>query len=732
MATTGRDPAAADARRRTTTDEAALERAVRAALARTIGSRATCSGTTVPAWATRSTRGPALAALGRRRRTGEKRGIRVRLLSEQLRDHLDHARSLLHAGDSDRARIASACGLTGERQAGWAGGQARTSGRDRAPPPRQREPVRRLEGERLGLSRAARRVRRELSSRLRCVAGAAADRARAAADRASVNDRATTRSRSTGLERASGHRSRSSAAAPGATAGFAAAVRRVRSLQGRRGRRSAGAVSATLSDSPLCRDPQPLGPGSFWYPVGAGPRLHLPPETAFFPATRSWAPGQRRQARRSIPAAIAASVADRLALSPGRIRRASPRRDGAHRRGFVVLARSGAERRGADGHARGRDRDGHGRAGRVEWRFGDGARPAGGPGVPYRSGPPPEGAVVHVYETRCLPGDQGRNPYVLASCGPADTGSRRSSPGGSRSRRAGRSTASGTLPTRTTATAIAYPVSEARAFLVPGAVAVTGFLLGLVFAGGVALIWAGRGLRRGRATRSGAPQRSRAPIASAHQPASFRCSLWSRLRRSRGVVVWSLVGVPVLAFACAIGGAYAPFAWAGRRRERRLRERERAWPAALAQLADALEAGIAFPAAVALVARDAGPRRCGAISRASTRGCARAGWRRPWTGCGDAGSGPRTRSRCCCGPALLELPAGGLAPVLRELDGVLSERLEAREKARSRASSCSSRRRSSRSARSCCCCSSGLASPAYLDAYRTPGRNARRRARRRS
>ena len=37
--------------------------------------------------------------------------------------------------------------------------------------------------------------------------------------------------------------------------------------------------------------------------------------------------------------------------------------------------------------------------------------------MPYRSGPPPEGAIVHIYETRCLPGDEGRNPYVLGSCG---------------------------------------------------------------------------------------------------------------------------------------------------------------------------------------------------------------------------------------------------------------------------------------------------------------------------
>src|SRR5205823_6258000 len=73
-----------------------------------------------------------------------------------------------------------------------------------------------------------------------------------------------------------------------------------------------------------------------------------------------------------------------------------------------------------------------------------------------------------------------------------------------------------------------------------------------------------------------------------------------------GLFAWSLARIPILALAGAAAGAYAPFGWARRRRERAARERERGWPAALTQLADALEAGIAFPAAVALVA-EAGP-----------------------------------------------------------------------------------------------------------------------------
>lgn len=168
------------------------------------------------------------------------------------------------------------------------------------------------------------------------------------------------------------------------------------------------------------------------------------------------------------PAAIAASIADRLALLPGRIQ-TSPRVTGltgavswfwldpAPRREELTVSLAGqtvtvvAE---PDG---------------IEWRFGDGAELAGGAGHPYRPGPPLAEAIVHRYETRCLPGDQGRNPYVLASCG-------------SRGYRieavivwrisftaSGPVDANGTLPSRTTATSRPYPVSEARGFLVEGA-----------------------------------------------------------------------------------------------------------------------------------------------------------------------------------------------------------------------------------------------------------------------
>ena len=70
---------------------------------------------------------------------------------------------------------------------------------------------------------------------------------------------------------------------------------------------------------------------------------------------------------------------------------------------------------------------------------------------------------------------------------------------------------------------------------------------------------------------------------------------------------------------------------------------------------------------------------------------------------------------------LLELPAGGLAPVLRELAGMLSARLEAREKARSRASTLRLEAGILAVSPILLLLLVGLSSPAYLDAYRTPG-----------
>jgi tight adherence protein B len=248
---------------------------------------------------------------------------------------------------------------------------------------------------------------------------------------------------------------------------------------------------------------------------------------------------------------------------------------------------------------------------------------------------------------------------------------------------------------------------------------VTGFLLGLVFAAGVALLWAGAVC--GADVRLG-PGRLRVLVRQSDLPLSPPLFLLVVLAAAvlAALLVWSLVDVPVLALAGAIGGAYGPVAWAGRRREYRLRERERGWPAALAQLVDALEAGIAFPAAVALVG-ETGPMALRAdLARfhARLRG---GGLASAIDGLTEQGERIADTVALILRASLLELPAGGLAPVLRELAAVLSERLEAREKARSRASSLQLEAAILALSPIVLLLLVGLASPGYLEAYRTPG-----------
>jgi len=248
---------------------------------------------------------------------------------------------------------------------------------------------------------------------------------------------------------------------------------------------------------------------------------------------------------------------------------------------------------------------------------------------------------------------------------------------------------------------------------------VTGFLLGLVFAGGVAIVWAGAvcgvelPIRSGRLTRL--VRQSELPLS----PPLFLCSVVAASALA-GLLVWSLVDVPVFALGGAIAGAYAPVAWAARRRSRRLAERERAWPAVLAQLADALEAGLAFPAAVALVAESGPPPLRGDLTRfhARLRG---GGLGAAIDGLTDRGERTADTVALLLRAGLLELPSGGLAPVLRELAGVLAERLEAREKARSRASTLQLEAAILALSPIVLLLLVGLASPAYLEAYRTPG-----------
>jgi hypothetical protein len=167
------------------------------------------------------------------------------------------------------------------------------------------------------------------------------------------------------------------------------------------------------------------------------------------------------------PAAVAASVADRLSLFPGRIR-TSPTAAGLTGTDSWFWLEPGPRSEELTVSLAGETVTVVAEPDGVEWRFGDGAGIAGGAGRPYRAGPPPADAIVHMYETRCLPGDQGRNPYVLASCGTSGYTIEAVIAWRISFSARGRIEASGTLPSRTTEASRPYAVSEARGFLVSG------------------------------------------------------------------------------------------------------------------------------------------------------------------------------------------------------------------------------------------------------------------------
>jgi tight adherence protein B len=249
----------------------------------------------------------------------------------------------------------------------------------------------------------------------------------------------------------------------------------------------------------------------------------------------------------------------------------------------------------------------------------------------------------------------------------------------------------------------------------------TGLLLAMCFATGVALLWLGTVGGVALPAAPAALTRIGGVLGDAGltmRPLSFvALAVGSGLLAA--FATWSIVAVPILAVVAAAGGTWAPVAWVRRRRDRRERERERAWPAALSGIADALEAGIAFPAAVAL-AGERGPTTLrGDWTAFHAR--MRSGGLDAAVG-GLAGTGERSADTVAVllRAGLLELPAGGLAPVLRDLAQMLSERFEAREKARSRAASLQLEAAILALSPIALLLLVGLGSPAYLDAYRTP------------
>jgi tight adherence protein B len=245
----------------------------------------------------------------------------------------------------------------------------------------------------------------------------------------------------------------------------------------------------------------------------------------------------------------------------------------------------------------------------------------------------------------------------------------------------------------------------------------TGLMLAACFASGVALL-----LARKRALPM--PRLGARLTAQLHAAGLPGRSLLLLVVASVGAVllgacVWALTRLPLLALLAVAAGAYIPFALLRARAERRWREREQAWPAALNQFADALEAGIAFPAALALAARS-GPmplrRELAQLHlRSHTSGLAAAleGLR--------TGGGGAARLAALLHGGLLELGGGALAPLLRQLAATLAAGEHSREKARSRAASLRLEALVLALSPIGFLLLIGAVSPGYLAAYRTTG-----------
>lgn len=234
-------------------------------------------------------------------------------------------------------------------------------------------------------------------------------------------------------------------------------------------RSGGGAVSPypTLSsNSPLLKDP---GHGSFWYSDGSGQQcLYTPNVTETTPCFNVVTPGTpaKPAARAVNPATLAAKAAKSLSLDAGQIT-ASPsaRVDGltGSESWFWLTPTPGTESAAAS--AGGERVTVTAKESSVDWSFGDNTTLDGGPGVPYDPDATPAGAVTHDYATRCLPGDQGHDPYVLASCGPNGYTITATVAWTITYTATGVIARSGALTSRTTSASMTYPVTEARGFL---------------------------------------------------------------------------------------------------------------------------------------------------------------------------------------------------------------------------------------------------------------------------
>lgn len=212
--------------------------------------------------------------------------------------------------------------------------------------------------------------------------------------------------------------------------------------------------------SSFAQDPTPLGAGTFWYPDGSG-HYCIYQTDSVLPCYTLTTPGGQTIPDVG-PGSLATVAAAQIDVSAGQVR-TSPERTGvtgaaswfwldptpSEQTRTVSLA---GETVTVDARPD------------VEWKFGDGSS-ASGAGVPYQPGSPSTDAITYSYDTRCLPGDQGRDPNVLPSCGRHGYQVTATVSWSFDYHATGTIDTSGTLPTRSTTTGIDYPVSEVRAFL---------------------------------------------------------------------------------------------------------------------------------------------------------------------------------------------------------------------------------------------------------------------------
>lgn len=227
------------------------------------------------------------------------------------------------------------------------------------------------------------------------------------------------------------------------------------------------AMPTLPSNSPKLANPRPYGPNSFWYPTVEGQRCAYVPASngICFNIVQAEEPATAPPPVN--PVALAEAAANRVSLAPGQIQ-ASPSTRTAGLTGtpsWFWLSPAPPSTRTVSVAARGEHVTVTATASAVRWTFGDGSSLAGGAGVPYQPGSVPSDAILHDYQTRCLPGDQGHDPNVLASCGAGGYAVTAALEWGVSFTARGPVTSAGTLPTRSTATSLTYPVSEARAFL---------------------------------------------------------------------------------------------------------------------------------------------------------------------------------------------------------------------------------------------------------------------------